>query len=99
MLYEVMNALARQLWDGVMTLAEADVVWAQIDALEISRHPFDPAVDGPRSLAIAQTLKRRHATDCSYLSLAERLGAAVWTLDGSFARAGQTAGFAVRLLA
>ena len=98
MLYEVMNVLARQRWDGALTPSETDSVWANIAGLGITVHPFDPGVDGPRSLEIATTLNRRHATDCAYVSLAERLGGAVWTLDGSLARAASAAGLPVRLL-
>jgi len=96
--YEVMNVLARLLWDGTLTSDDADVVWANVGGLGITVHPFNLGVDGPRSLEIAQVLKRRHATDCSYVTLAEQLGAEVWTLDGPFARAAQAAGFPVRLV-
>jgi predicted nucleic acid-binding protein len=44
-------------------------------------------------------LRRRHATDCSYVSLAERLGAVMWTLDSPFAQAASGAGLPVQLLA
>lgn len=97
--YEVLNVLTREVWDGRVATTEAEAVWANLDALGITVHSFENAVDGPRSLAIAKLLRRRHATDCTYVSLAERLGGVVWTLDGSFARASSTAGLPVQLLA
>jgi predicted nucleic acid-binding protein len=96
--YEVMNVVAREVWDGALTTAEADVVWTNLDALGITVHPFEATLDGPRSLAIAQLLRRRHATDCAYVSLAEWLGGVVWTLDGPFAHAATAAGLPVQLL-
>ena len=97
--YEVLNVLARQVWDGVLTAAEADAVCADLGGLGITMHPFEVTREGPRSLAIARMLRRRHATDCAYVSLAERLGTVVWTLDGPFAQAAQAAGLRVQLLA
>jgi predicted nucleic acid-binding protein len=99
MLYELLNVLARQVWDGALTAVEADAVWADLGALGIRVHAFEATVDGPRSLAIARLLRRRHATDCAYVSLAERLGAVVWTLDSPFAQAAGGAGLPVQLLA
>ena len=99
MAYEVMNVLARQVWDGALTAVEADAVWTDLDALGITSHAFEAAVDGPRSLALTRLLRRRHATDCAYVSLAERLGGMVWTLDGPFAEAARAAGLPVQLLA
>ena len=95
---EVLNVLARQVWDSVITAAEAAASWTDFAALGIVVDSFDLTVDGPRSLEIAQALHRRHATDCTYVSLAERVGADVWTLDGGFARAAHAAGLRVRLV-
>jgi predicted nucleic acid-binding protein len=97
--YEVMNVLARQVWDGALTGGEADAVWPNLEALGITVHAFDMGGDGPRALAIARLLRRRHATDCAYVSLAERLGGVVWTLDSPFAQAATAAGLPVELLA
>lgn len=96
--YEVLNVLARQVWDGDLTAVGADAVWADLVGLGITVHPFEVTRDGPRSLAIARLLRRRHATDCAYVSLAERLGAVVWTLDSPFAEAARAAGLPVQLL-
>lgn len=96
--YEVMNVLARQLWDGELTTAEADAVWSDLAVLGITLHGFEMRADGPRSLTIARLLRRRHATDCAYVSLAERLGCVVWTLDTGFVRAAGAAGLPVECL-
>jgi hypothetical protein len=39
-----------------------------------------------------------HATDSTYVCLAERLGTTVWTLDGSLARNASDCGLPVALL-
>ena len=96
--YEVMNVLARSLWDRTISRAAADVVWNELNTLGIIVHPFLATVDGPRALAIASQLRRRHATDCAYVCLAERLGAVVWTIDSAFAQAAGAAGLPVQLL-
>ena len=96
--YEVMNVLARQLWDGELTTAEADAVWSDLALLGITLHGFEMPTDGPRSLTIARLLRRRHATDCAYVSLAERLGCVLWTLDTGFVRAAGAAGLPVEFL-
>lgn len=98
LLYEVMNVLARHVWDGGLAAADADAVWADLDALGIKYDAFNAPIDGPRALAIARTLHRRHATDCAYVSLAERLATHVWTLDESFARAASGADLPVVLV-
>ena len=96
--FEVANVLARRIALGEMQLTEVEPTWAAIKALEIEIHTFDLIRDGPRVVAIAASLQRRHATDCVYVNLAERLGETLWTLDGPFARVAQQAGYPVRLL-
>ncbi|MHB8719016.1 MAG: PIN domain-containing protein [Candidatus Dormibacteria bacterium] len=34
--YEVMNVLARQVWDGELRAADADAVWTDLDTLGIA---------------------------------------------------------------
>ncbi|MGL4176251.1 MAG: hypothetical protein ACRCSN_09250 [Dermatophilaceae bacterium] len=40
----------------------------------------------------------RHATDSTYIRLAQRLGATVWTLDGAIARNAADLGLPVELV-
>ena len=90
--------LARQVWDHQLAPAQASACWTDLSQLDVAVHAFDDLRDGPRALAVAHLLKRRHATDCAYVALAERLGAVLWTLDQSFARAAESAGLPVHLL-
>ncbi len=61
-------------------------------------HPFDLTHDGPEVAAITVRLRRRHATDSAYVCLAQRLGTAMWTLDGALARDAADVGLPVRLV-
>lgn len=47
---------------------------------------------------VATRLRRRHATDSAHVSLAQRLGTAVWTLDGPLARNAADVGLPVELV-
>jgi predicted nucleic acid-binding protein len=96
--YEIANVLARLVWEGRFNPADAPQTWADPQALGIGIHPFDFLADGPQVATIASTLQRRHATDCTYIGLAQRLGCDVWTTDGPLARAAQAHGFPVQLL-
>ena len=96
--YEVLNVLARQVWDKQLAPDRAGACWMDLRQLDLAVHAFDDLSDGPRALAVAQRLGRRHATDCAYVALAERLGAEVWTIDQPLARAAQSAGMPVHLL-
>lgn len=51
-----------------------------------------------RVAAVTARLHRRHATDSSYVCLARRLGAVMWTLDGALARNAADLNLPVRLL-
>ena len=97
--YEIANVLARLTWDGTFDAADLAVTWTNIDLLGLVLHPFEFSTDGPRVAAITTALRRKHATDSSYLCLAERLQAELWTLDGALARGAQAQGFPVQLLA
>lgn len=96
--YEIANVLARRVWEGTFNLADVPQAWADLQALGITLHAFDFLTDGPHVAAIAGTLRRRHATDCVYISLAQRLGSEVWTIDGPLARTARAHGLPVRLL-
>lgn len=53
---------------------EADGVadtWIDLAALNIVLHPFDLIQDGPAVAAITTQLRRRHATDSTYIRLAQ----------------------------
>lgn len=49
-------------------------------------------------MAITTQLRRRHATDPTYIRLAQQLGTAVWTLDGPLARNAADVGLPVKLI-
>lgn len=84
--YEIANVLARLVFDGALEISEVDDTWRDLGALGLILHPFDLAADGHQVATITAQLHRRHATDSSYICLARRLGAVMWTLDGALAR-------------
>lgn len=84
--YEIANVLARRVFDGQLGADDVREIWRDLAALGLVLHPFDLARDGPEVAAVTSRLRRRHATDSAYVSLALRLGTAVWTLDGALAR-------------
>jgi predicted nucleic acid-binding protein len=43
-------------------------------------------------------LRRRHATDSTYIQLAQQLGTDLWTLAGALARNATAVGLPVRLI-
>ncbi len=96
--YEVANVLARLVFDGALANSEVDSIWADLDALGLVLHPFDLTQDGQEVAAITAALRRRHATDSTYVCLARRLGTAVWTLDGALARNAANVGLPVQLV-
>ncbi len=96
--YEVANVLARQVFDGILEVADVSDIWADLAALGLIMHPFDMAQDGRDVAAITTRLRTRHATDSAYIALAQRLGTSVWTLDGSLARNATDLGLPVRLV-
>jgi predicted nucleic acid-binding protein len=96
--YEVANVLARLVFDGALGIGEVHDIWDDLAALDLLLHPFVLAQDGPDVAAITAQLRRRHATDLTYVSLARRLGTAVWTLDGALARNAADVGLPVRLV-
>lgn len=97
--YEVANVLARLVFDGNLDPSAITAIWADLDSLGLVLHPFDLLEDGPRVAAITAQLRRRHATDSTYVCLAHKVRAQVWTLDGALARNAVDVDLPVRLLA
>jgi predicted nucleic acid-binding protein len=96
--YELANVLARRVFDGSLEIGEVTPIWHDVAALGLELHAFDMARDGPAVAATTARLRRRHATDSSYVWLASRLGAEMWTLDGGLARNATDLGLPVRLV-
>ncbi len=96
--YEVANVLARLVFDGALEMSAVGEIWGDLAALGLLLHPFDLAVDGQEVAAITALLRRRHATDSTYVCLARRLDTALWTLDGALARNASDVGLPVQLL-
>jgi predicted nucleic acid-binding protein len=84
--YEVANVLGRLVFDGALEIDEVKDIWDDLAAVGLVLQPFDLAEDGPEVAAVTARLRRRHATDSTYVCLARRLGTVVWTLDRALAR-------------
>lgn len=67
-------------------------------ALGVVLHPFDLEEDGPAVAAITTRLRRCHATDSTYIDLAQQLDTDLWTLDGPLARSAADLGLPVELI-
>jgi predicted nucleic acid-binding protein len=96
--YEVANVLARMAFDGDLEAGDIADTWEDLAALDVALHPFDLTQDGPAVAAITRQLRRRHATDSTYIRLAKQLNATVWTLDGPLARNAADVGLPVKLV-
>ena len=96
--YEIANVLARRVFDEHLTIGDVAEIWRDIAELGLVFHPFDLVRDGPDVAAVTTALRRRHATDSTYVCLARRLGTEVWTLDGALARNAAQLGLPVRLV-
>jgi len=96
--YEVANVLARLVFDGDLPADGIAETWSDLAALDLVLHPFDLTQDGSAVAAITKQLRRRHATDSTYIRLAQQLDTAVWTLDGPLARNASNVGLPVKLI-
>ena len=96
--YEIANVLARLVFDGAMQVSEVSEIWDDLAALRVALHSFNPTEDGHEVATITAQLRRRHATDSTYVHLALRLETVVWTLDAALARDAADHGLPVQLL-
>lgn len=96
--YEVANVLARLVFDGDLDGGIIAETWTDLAALDVKLHSFDLIEDGPAVAAITTQLRRRHATDSSYIRLAQQLETQAWTLDGPLARNAADVGLPVKLI-
>ena len=96
--FEVANVLARLVFDGALGVDDVRNIWVDLAAVGLILHPFDLTLDGAEVAAVTASLRRRHATDSTYICLARRLGTSVWTLDGALARNAAAVGLPVKLI-
>lgn len=96
--YEVANVLARLVFDGALQSNEVTEIWHDLAAVGLVLHPFELTRDGPEAAAVTARLRRRHATDSTYVCLAQRLGTVMWTLDRALARNAADVGLPVQLI-
>lgn len=96
--YEVANVLARLVFDGDLHADAVADTWSDLLALDVVVHPFDLTQDGSAVGAITTRLRRRHATDSTYIRLAQQLDTAVQTLDGPLVRNAADVGVPVKLI-
>lgn len=95
---EVANVLARLVFDGALTGDDVTEIWHDLADLSLVLHPFELTRDGPEVAAVTARLRRRHATDSTYVCLAQRLGTMMWTLDGALIRNAADVGLPVKLV-
>jgi predicted nucleic acid-binding protein len=93
--FEVASALAHAVAAGALEPGAAGDALRSVGAVPLTLHPLR---DAERVIEIARSLSRRSAYDAAYLSLAEDLGAILWTLDARLARNAGPLGLPVRLL-
>ena len=84
--YEVANVLARLVFTGALKINDVTEIWHDLATFDLQLHPFDLTHDGPEVAAIIAQLRRRHATDSTYVCLARRFETTLWTLDAALAR-------------
>ncbi|MDQ3887069.1 MAG: type II toxin-antitoxin system VapC family toxin [Actinomycetota bacterium] len=96
--YEVANVLARLVFEGVLKINDVTEIWQDLAAFDLQLHPFNLTHDGPEVAEITTQLRRRHATDSTYVCLARRLETTLWTLDSALARNAADLGLPVKLI-
>lgn len=96
--YEIANVLARLVFDGDLDADSITENWSDLAALGVDLHPFDFTEDGPAVAAITTQLRRRHATDSTYIRLAQQLDTHAWTLDGPLSRNAADVDLPVKLI-
>lgn len=96
--YQLADVLVRLSFDGHLEADEVVEICSDVAALGVELHPFDLEGDGPAVAAITTRLRRRHATDSTYIHLAQQLGTDMWTLDGPLARDAVDLGLPVKLI-
>lgn len=96
--YEVANVFARLALDNALAVDEVPEIWDGLALLGHCSPSFALTQDGPDVAAVTARLRRRHATDSTYVCLARRLGTAVWTLDAALARNASDVGLPVKLV-
>lgn len=97
-LFETANVLARLVYDGDLDIAEVTDIWPDVNDLGIELHPFDLVESGADIAAITARLRRRNATDSTYVHLAQKLFTTVWTPGGPLARNAAGVGLPVQLI-
>lgn len=95
MRYEVASALTRAAAREGVPRIDVAQAWRRISAVPVTEHALD---DGPAVISVARQLGRKSAYDAAYVTLAQRLNAQLWTLDGPLARNATAHGLPVRLV-
>ncbi len=93
--YEIVNALTRLVIAGKFKLDNVEAAWNDLSVLPLTYHDLENA---RTTVEIALKLGRQNAYDATYIELAERLKAQLWTLDGPLHRNAVGLNFPVQLL-
>lgn len=93
--YEIANALTRLVVAGKFRLDKVEAAWNDLSVLPLTYHDLENV---KRTVEIALNLGRQTAYDATYIELAERLKAQLWTLDGPLYRNSVGLNFPVQLL-
>ncbi len=80
--YEVTSVLKRKVFEGFMTLTDAQLALADILAIVQLRHFSRPLA--LRALEISDLARQKLAYDAQYLALAQQLACDFWTADKHF---------------
>ena len=80
--FEVDTAICRRVFQGQMTLAQAQTSFAIVDAFPVFIK--DPFQLRPRARDIADKYRQKTVYDSTYAALAEIMGCEFWTADKVF---------------